>query len=117
MMSTGPASSVRPNSDAAATTPPRHARGVAAVEPAGPAVVYNLTVDEVHCYYAGGILVSNCEAGQYLMLGAGEANTVLRRSGDRVTFVAATDFSLWGRPDRNAASGQGHAGTFDPWRS
>lgn len=28
-------------------------------------IVYNIEVEEAHCYYANGILVSNCEAGQY----------------------------------------------------
>jgi len=27
--------------------------------------VYNIEVEEAHCYYANGILVSNCESGQY----------------------------------------------------
>jgi hypothetical protein len=43
------------------------------------ALVYNLTVDEVHCYYAGGVLVSNCDAAQYLMLGAGEGAQLIKR--------------------------------------
>ena len=30
-----------------------------------------------HCYYAGGVLVSNCEAGQYLALGLGEGIAAL----------------------------------------
>jgi hypothetical protein len=27
--------------------------------------VYNIEVEDAHCYYANGVLVSNCEAGQY----------------------------------------------------
>ena len=31
--------------------------------------VYNLTVEDAHCYYAADILVSNCNAAEYLMTG------------------------------------------------
>ena len=27
--------------------------------------VYNIEVEDARCYYANGVLVSNCEAGQY----------------------------------------------------
>lgn len=40
--------------------------------------VYNITVAHAHCYYAGGILVSNCEAAMYACLGGGEGQTALR---------------------------------------
>jgi hypothetical protein len=42
-----------------------------------------------HCYYAGGVLVSNCEAGQYLMLGSGEGRSLVRPKsrGDRQRFA------------------------------
>jgi hypothetical protein len=33
-----------------------------------PARVYNITVDDAHCYYANGMLVSNCDALQYMCL-------------------------------------------------
>lgn len=32
------------------------------VEPAGRATCYDLTVDEAHCFYAGGVLVHNCKS-------------------------------------------------------
>ena len=38
---------------------------VVAVTNCGSAAVYNLTVNEAHCYYANGILVSNCDATIY----------------------------------------------------
>lgn len=40
---------------------------ISAIEPAGRAPVYNLTVDGPHEYFAGGILVSNCDALDYLL--------------------------------------------------
>ena len=33
-----------------------------------PACVYNITVEEAHCYYANGVLVSNCDCLQYVAL-------------------------------------------------
>ncbi|GAP37381.1 hypothetical protein ISF6_3236 [Piscinibacter sakaiensis] len=53
------------------------AAAVARVSPAGSGIVFNLEVEQAHCYYAGGVLVSNCEAGQYLVLGAGEGSRML----------------------------------------
>ena len=50
---------------------PAHARAVAAhisaIRPAGRATVYNLTVDGPHEYFVAGILVSNCDAMDYLL--------------------------------------------------
>jgi hypothetical protein len=39
---------------------------VVAVRGAGTGTVYNLTVDEVHEYFANGVLVSNCDAIRYV---------------------------------------------------
>ncbi len=47
--------------------------------------VYNITVAEAHCYYANGILVSNCEAGGYLMIGAGEGDRLIETTGPKFT--------------------------------
>jgi hypothetical protein len=33
--------------------------------PVGKIPVYNLTIEDAHCYYANGILVSNCDAHEY----------------------------------------------------
>lgn len=55
------------------TGTPKHGAApmyVAAKQEAGSAVVYNLTIDDAHTYYAGGVLVSNCDALQYASLGA-----------------------------------------------
>lgn len=41
------------------------------------ATVFNIEVEDAHAYYAAGLLVSNCEAGQYLVLGAGEGVRVM----------------------------------------
>jgi hypothetical protein len=41
------------------------ARGVSAEPVAALQTVYNIEVETAHCYYANGVLVSNCEAGQY----------------------------------------------------
>jgi hypothetical protein len=50
---------------------------VVRVVPAGRGTVYNLEVADAHCYYAGGVLVSNCEAGQYALMGAGEGHAIV----------------------------------------
>jgi hypothetical protein len=42
-----------------------------------PASVYSITVDEVHCYYAQGVLAKNCDALQYLCLGLGEGRRMV----------------------------------------
>ena len=39
--------------------------GVSAEPAAAPQTVYNIEVEDAHCYYANVCLVSNCEAGQY----------------------------------------------------
>lgn len=44
---------------------------------------------EAHCYYAGGVLVSNCEAGQYLMLGNGEGEAILMANPEETKADAA----------------------------
>jgi hypothetical protein len=54
-----------------------------------PARVYNITVAEAHCYFAEGLLVSNCDALQYLLLGAGEGRAM----------VGATFGGIGGRPE------------------
>lgn len=46
------------------------------------AQVYNLTVDEEHVYYVEGVLVSNCDAAQYLMVGEGEGRALLRSGAE-----------------------------------
>lgn len=43
----------------------RVARGISVGSVATPRTVYNIEVETAHCYYANGVLVSNCEAGQY----------------------------------------------------
>ena len=48
------------------------------VSAAGVAPVYMLEVAEAHCYYANGILVSNCEALQYALLGGGENAKIIK---------------------------------------
>ncbi len=47
-------------------------------ERSSPGIVHNLEVSEAHCYYAGGLLVSNCESAHYALLGAGEGRAALR---------------------------------------
>jgi hypothetical protein len=42
-----------------------------------PDCVYNITVNEAHCYFANGALVSNCDALQYLCLGLGEGRRMV----------------------------------------
>jgi hypothetical protein len=45
-----------------------------------PETVYDLTVEEAHCFYVDGVLVSNChEALQYAVSGTGELNTMKAR--------------------------------------
>jgi hypothetical protein len=39
-----------------------------AVEKSEPANVYNIAVEDAHCYYANGLLVSNCDCLQYVAL-------------------------------------------------
>lgn len=41
---------------------------VCGVKSAGRAPVYNITVDTAHEYFAGGVLVSNCDAIRYLIM-------------------------------------------------
>jgi hypothetical protein len=54
----------------------------------GRSPVYNLTVEEAHCYYVGGVLVSNCDAARTLaeafsrgMVGKDGSTPGLRREG------------------------------------
>lgn len=42
--------------------------------------VFNIEVEDAHCYFANGSLVSNCEAGQYLVMGGGEGKAVTTKS-------------------------------------
>jgi hypothetical protein len=89
MMSSGSASGAAGTSPATSTTVPERALRVVASRRLGAGRVFNLQVDVAHCYYAGGVLVSNCEAGQYLMLGSGEGRSLVRPKsrGDRQRFA------------------------------
>lgn len=66
-----PANGVVNHSGSTDTERPARVHGVAAhisaIRPVGSAPVYNLTVDGPHEYFAGGILVSNCDALGYLL--------------------------------------------------
>ena len=42
----------------------------------GRALVHNVEIADAHSYYAGGLLVSNCEAGENMLLGGGEGKAV-----------------------------------------
>lgn len=88
-----PASTTKsgPASSAAAPSPstdtPSRKRAVAVVGvsevPANGTLVYDIEVEEAHVFYAGGVLVHNCDAGQYMVLGGGEGKEMLglRRHG------------------------------------
>ena len=58
------------------------------MEKSPPASVYNITVDEAHCYFAEGVLVSNCDAAQYCALGMGEGKRVIEnpRMGTKIDY-------------------------------
>lgn len=68
------------------TTEEKPATAVAAVDLlrlVDPIRVYDLTVDEAHCFYAQGILVHNCaDALQYMLVGAGEGRTMVGLSAN-----------------------------------
>lgn len=68
---TAPAHAVAKSFTSTDTAPPKRvheaARHISASTPAGRATVYNLTVDGPHEYFAGGVLVSNCDAADYLL--------------------------------------------------
>lgn len=49
-----------------------------------PGHVYSIEVDDAHCYYANGLLVSNCDALQYLLLGGGEFTKIMDAGNDNV---------------------------------
>jgi hypothetical protein len=49
-------------------TPRSNVVRLIALESSPPANVYNITVDDAHCYYANGILVANCDCLQYVAL-------------------------------------------------
>jgi hypothetical protein len=58
--------------------------------------VYNVEVQEAHSYYANNALVSNCEAGQYLMMGAGEGRAIIVKPRDTpLATVAISDYSIF----------------------
>lgn len=81
MTSIGPASHAAPGFGPTSTTAPSAALAVVRVESLPPSEtptrVYDLEVDDEHVFYAGGALVSNCEAGQYMVLGMGEGTDLL----------------------------------------
>lgn len=70
------------------TERPAPVHGVAAriyaIRPAGSAPVFNLTVDGPHEYFAGGVLVSNCDAMDYLLWQ--EFNLLEDRVARRIAF-------------------------------
>ena len=59
--------------------------------------MFNIEAEEAHCYYVDGLLVSNCEAWQYLCMGTQlevtkAAKAVKRaRNGHGRTRVVAAD--------------------------
>ena len=58
---------------------------------AEPRRVYDLTVADAHCFFANGILVSNChDALQYLMV---------ELFGPQLTATVHTDDDFYDRPD------------------
>ena len=59
--------------------------------------VFNVTVTEAHCYYAGGVLVSNCDALQYLAIGEGEDRTALSGGQQRRVTLPFRSHSALGR--------------------
>ena len=64
-------------------------------------VVYNIEVADVHCFFAEGVLVSNCEAGQYAMVGGGEGYAVVGMDVEDDSF----DWYEQQDADRNHVSG------------
>jgi len=74
------------------TSTPRSAIAlrVVRVEPLrlyGSLTVYDLEVENEHVFYAGGVLVSNCDAFQYLLLGMGEGGNLLFGAGRNTAAV------------------------------
>lgn len=67
---------------------------------AGVAPVYMLGVDDTHCYYANGILVSNCEALEYALLGGGENARVIRGNAPTGPIRLKNDWSVFDRGRR-----------------
>ena len=57
--------------------------------------VYNIEVEDAHCYYANGHLVSNCEALQYVMIESGSNPTLSAAQQKNPTqpFVVVPDWS------------------------
>jgi len=69
MMRTAHASSVTPSFALTNTAGSRLAPSlVAGVRSLGPREVYNLTVDEAHCFIANGVVCSNCDTLRYLAM-------------------------------------------------
>ena len=44
---------------------------------AGEAEVFCIEIEDAHCYYANGVLVSNCDAHQYMCLAMGEGHALV----------------------------------------
>lgn len=59
----------------------------------GERVVYSIEVDDAHCYYANGVLVSNCEAGEYGLQQSGEG--VQAVTPDHSTWTAPVQAENW----------------------
>jgi hypothetical protein len=69
MMRTALASSATPSFALTSTAPSRLAPAlVAGVSSLSPREVYNLTVDEAHCFIANGVVCSNCDTLRYLIM-------------------------------------------------
>lgn len=68
----------------ATSTESRRPVRVLAREKLSRGLVYNIEVDDAHCYYAQGVLVSNCEAEEYRLQGAGEGKAALRPSEPQI---------------------------------
>lgn len=53
--------------------------GIVRPRPGAEETVYNITVEEAHCYFAEGVLVSNCDALGYFNMGTGEFKAIQGR--------------------------------------
>lgn len=74
---------------------PRQKRVVASVLPSSELkTVYDLTIEDAHCFYVEGVLVSNChDALQYGISGTGELNTMkARQRADYKVYDGGTDW-------------------------
>ena len=92
MTNSGRAQYVERLSRSIATAGPKHADALVATSRcAEPRRVYDLTVADAHCFFANGILVSNChDALQYLMV---------ELFGPQLTATVHTDDDFYDRPD------------------